>query len=281
MKKRAKAAIVISSVILFLMALSSFVYFVLFDTFTLFSDVSFNQVYSTCLLRDRLRYAARGVRLKVRTIDDTCFNDNERFISELAGVRGDYVLLSPIASMFAYQNRTDVSALVPGSIVLGIGSEDYSGLFDNLLVSDERSGWVKAGKAISAETASMSQNIGLVYDLGSIDYDSDIVGCFGENRVSIFAKDGSGRLFASTTLETMNRQGIVVALCPFATNFDSFFNFESSVSWVVDYRLAPVVPDKNLYGVVCPDLGQVLETARSTHKGLNAMGRLEYRYEKN
>lgn len=280
MKKRSGIAIVISSLVLVLVAFLAFVYFVLFDSFTLVSDISFNQVYSSYLMKDRLHYAAKGLRLRVKTLDETCFYDKESFIAELSRIKGDYVLLSPLPSWYACQNEVNVSNLLPGSVVLGIGAESAVGYFDCLLVSDERAGWVEAGKAMAAETSSMSQNIGLVYDLDSIDYASDIIGCFRENRVSVFNRDGSSRLFASTTLDAMNKQGIVLALCPYATSFNSFFNSDSTVSWVVDYRLASVVPSENLYGVVRPDLSLVLELAKATQKGQLSMNSLGYCYEK-
>ncbi len=280
MKKRSGIAIVISSVVLLLFAFLAFVYFVLFDTFTLVSDISFNQVYSQYLMKDRIHYATKGIRLKVKTLEETCFYDNDTFIAELSRIKSDYVLLSPLSSWNAYQYETNVSSLLPGSVVLGIGSESFMGFFDCLLLSDERAGWLEACRTIAAETASMSQNIGLVYDLDSIDYASDIIGCFGENRVSVFNRDGSSRLFASVTLDAMNKQGIVLALCPYATSFNSFFNSDSTVSWVVDYRLATVVPSENLYGVVRPDLQSVLEIAKSTQKGQVSMNSMEYCYEK-
>jgi len=280
MKKRSGIAIVISSVVLILAAFLAFVYFVLFDTLTLVSDLSFNQVYSQYILKDRIHYATKGVRLKVKTLEETCFYDNGSFISELSVIKSDYVLLSPLSSWNACQYGTNVAALLQDSIVLGIGSEDYTELFDVLLVSDERTGWIEACRSIASETSSMSQNIGLVYDLDSIDYASDIIGCFGENRVSVFNRDGSSRLFASVTLDAMNKQGIVLALCPYATSFNSFFNSDSTVSWVVDYRLAQVVPSENLYGVVRPDLKLVLEIAKSTQKGQMSMNSMRYCYEK-
>jgi len=231
-------------------------------------------------MKDRIHYASKGFRLKVKTLEETCFHDNESFISELSGIKSDYVLLSPLASWNAYQYEINVSSLLPGSVVLGIGSESFLGFFDCLLVSDERAGWIEACKAIATETSSMSQNIGLVYDLDSIDYASDIIDCFGENRVSVFNRDGSSRLFASVTLDAMNKQGIVLALCPYATNFNSFFNSDTTVSWVVDYRLAQVVPSENLYGVVRPNLKLVLEIAKSTQKGQVSMNSMGYCYEK-
>ncbi len=273
-------AIVISSVVLLLAALLAFVYFVLFDTVTLVSDPSFDQVYSQYMAKDRLAFAAKGVRLRVKTLDDTCFRDKDHFMSELSRVKGRYVLLSPLSSWNASQYEVDVSNLLPRSIVIGIGAESFGDYYDCLLVSDERSGWLEACRALAAETSLMSQNIGLVYDIDSIDYSKDIVDCFGANRVSEFTKDGSSKLFASTTLEAMNKQGIVLSLCPFATSFNSFFSSGSSVFWVVDYRLATVVPSENLYGVVRPDLVGALDTAKAGGKGKGTKDSLRYCYEK-
>ena len=58
------------------------------------------------------------------------------------------------------------------------------------------------------------------------------------------------------------------------------FSSDSSISWVTDYRLALAVPEKNLYGVVAPDLSALLDTAKSVGKGSHTISVLEYRYEK-
>ncbi len=281
MKRRPRIAIAIASALLLVLAILALVYFVLLDSFTLVSDSSFRQVFPAGrLLRLRLDYALKGVRLRVRTLDDACFSDNELFCSEISAIRSDYVLLAPLSTWNVCQNRTDVSALLPSSVVLGIGGSEYSDLFDCMLVSDERSGWVLAAQSIADETASISQNVGLVYENETITYADDIVGCFGENRVSVFKSEGTGRLFASETLKSLDNEGIVLVLCPYISGFQRFMDASHSLSWVVDYRFAPAVPSGNLYGLVIPDFGMVLDQARATAKDQGATASLGYVYEK-
>ncbi len=281
MKRGAKISIVVSALVLLLAAGFAFVYFVVLDTFILVSDSSLNQVVPAyCMKRTASDFASKGFRLKVKTLDDRCFQDTSLFTSEIAKIKGAYVLLGPLSSYYALQNGIDVSALLPNSKVLGIGGKDMASMFDCCLDSDERTGWVKAAEEIAKQTASMAQNIGIVYDSGSISYSEDIISCFGSGRVSSFVKEGSSLLFPSRTIDEMNRLGIVLALCPYLEDFNSFFTKPGSVSWIVDYRLSSVVPEDNLYGVVIPDMAAILDLAETVGKGERRVVDMEYCYEK-
>ncbi len=281
MKRVVKTALLVSAVIVFALALLSLIYFVFFDTFSIVSDPALGQLLPSSHLSGlRLGFAAKGVRLRVKTLDEVCFYDSATFASELSRTRGDYVLLGPVSSRYAIQNNVKVSDLLPRSIVLGISSSGDSSLFDCTLSSNEASGWRMAADSISKETGSMSQNVGLVYDVDMVDFSQDIISCFGPNRVSTFEQEDSGRLLASRALDEMDQQGIVLVLCPYASNLQYFFTDDSSLSWVVDYRFADVVPSGNLYGTVLPDFRKALETARKVEKGEGASAALEYCYEK-
>ncbi len=281
MKRVFKTALLVSVVIVFALALLSFIYFVVFDTFTLVSDPALSQLIPSSHLSGlRMELAAKGIRLRVKTLDEICFYDGSTFTSEISRTKGDYVLLGPVSSRYAIQNSLDVSGLLPKSVVLGISSSGECSLFDCTLSSDESSGWVEAAKSVSEETSLMSQNVGLVYDGKIVDYSNEIISCFGPNRVSSFEQEDSGRLLASRTLDEMDQQGIVIVLCPYAANLQYFFSDDSSLSWVVDYRFTDVVPHENLYGVVLPDFRKVIETAKSVVKGERTAAVMEYCYEK-
>jgi len=281
MKRVFKTALWISVVVVFALVLLSFIYFMVFDTFTLVSDPALSQLIPSSHLSGlRMELALKGIRFRVKTLDDVCFYDSSTFISELSRTKGDYVLLGPVSSRYAIQNDVDVSELLPRSVVLGISSSGDGSLFDCTLSSDEASGWIQAAESISKETASTSQNVGLVYDGNFVDYSNDIISCFGPNRVSAFEQEDSGRLMASRTLDELDQQGIVLVLCPYAANLHYFFSDDSSLSWVVDYRFTDVVPQGNLYGIVLPDLRKVIEKATEVAKGEGATAVLEYCYEK-
>jgi len=126
----------------------------------------------------------------------------------------------------------------------------------------------------------MSQNVAVVYDSDSKTIAEAIISSFPAGRVTSFEKPESGRLYASTSIDEMNKQGIVIALCPSVDSFSDFFKSETSISWITDYRLALAVPDKNLYGVVIPDFNWVMEKAMSVEKGSRSTAELEYIYEK-
>ena len=80
--------------------------------------------------------------------------------------------------------------------------------------------------------------------------------------------------------EEMDRQGIVLAMCPYVSTFYRFFSNETTVQWVVDYRFASVVPEKNLYAVVIPDFAGLQYVAEDVEKHSHTLGTLPYIYVK-
>ena len=280
-RKRKKAIILILVIIVIVLGAASAVYFFAFDRMTIVSDSAFSLVAPQKTLASlRLRYAMKGIRLSVVRLPDDCFYSTDIFKDYLDRIRSDYVLLAPLSSAYAVKNRVDVSNLMQSSTVLAICDSEGSNLFDCTLVSDMASSWKKVASAISSETSTMSQNVGLVYDSDSKNIAEAIISSFPAGRVTSFYKSDSGRLFASSAMDEMNRQGIVIAICPSVDSFSDFFKSETSISWITDYRLALVVPDKNLYGIVIPDFFWILSMALSVEKGARTTAELEYIYEK-
>ena len=78
----------------------------------------------------------------------------------------------------------------------------------------------------------------------------------------------------------LDRQNIVIALCPYERRLYDFFSSPGTVKWVVDYRFAPAVPKSQLYGMVVPTFEEAIKEAMETEKGGHTTVRLEYRYEK-
>jgi len=281
-KRRAwKILIITVSVILLLAGAAAAVYFLAFDSMALVTDDAFMQVVPSDTLGGlRMSLAGKGIRLKVVKLPESTFRSVDLFTSALAALKDDYIVLAPVSATYAVKNEIDVSALDPSSIVLAIHDSYGSQYFDCTLVSDEMSGWEKAAASLISETASMSRNVALVFDDKGKDLAEDIVACFPDGHVTEFEKEGTSRMFATNALEQMDRLGIVMALCPYVGGFSSFFESEGSVSWITDYRLAQVVTDGNLYGVVLPDFGSIAAVAGRTEKGARDTAVLEYVYEK-
>ena len=262
-KKGLTTILIIIAVVIVLGAAAA-VYFLAFDSMTIVSDSAFSQIVpQKTVTRLRLRCALKGIRLSVTRLTDDCFYSESAFEARLGRIRSDYVLLGPLSAAYAVKNYIDVSDLLKSSIVLAIHDSEGSHLFDCTLVSDVISGWEKVASELSLETSTMSQNVGLVYDSDSKNIAEAIISCFPVGRVTSFEKPESGRLFASSSIEEMNRQGIVIALCPSVDSFSDFFKSENSISWITDYRLALTVPDKNLYGIVIPDFFWILRMTGS------------------
>ena len=279
--KLLKIVLRIVALLLLLVLLCAAVYFLFFPKITLVSDSSFRQVYTPSDMWSlRLEYASHGFRLKVMKLADSAFDSEDAFKAALSKAKGRAVILSPLAGEYCVANGIGVSELLEKSIVVGINMNPESVCFDVTLVPDEKSGWIEAAAILASETSKMSQNVGLVYESEAISYVEDIVSCFPEGHVSEFKKVSGTSLFPTNTLEAMDEQGIVIAMCPYVSSFHRFFVNSTTVQWIVDYRFASVVPKTNLYGIVVPDLSVVIGISKTAEKGGYASDSLPYRYVK-
>jgi len=276
-----KAIIITVSVLVLLAGAAAAVYFLVFGTVTIVSDTSFPQIIPSGTYTGlRLDLALQGKRLKVVTLQEKSFSSPEVFSASLVAAGGDRVILTPVPAAYAVINMVDVSELLPDSVVIGIHDGSGTSSFDVTLVSDVLSGWTDAAHAIQEETASMPQNIALVYEKNIDELTQDIVDLFPAGHVTEFRKDTSSRMFPSTTYDKMDEQGIVIAMCPYISGFASFFGTGHDVFWIVDYRFALTVPAANLYGVVVPDFKSLLTIVNEAVKGARAEVPLDYVYEK-
>ena len=276
-----KTVLRIAALLVLLVLLCAAVYFLFFPKITLVSDSSFRQVYTSSDIRSlRLEYAGRGVRLKVLKLADSVFDSADVFKAALGKAKGRAVILSPLASEYCMVNEIRVSGLLEKSLVVGINMNPENECFDVTLVPDEKTGWIEAAVALEAETSKMARNVGLVYESETISYVEDIVSCFPEGHVSEFGKTSGTSLFPANTLEAMDGQGIVIAMCPYVSSFNRFFSNGTTVQWIVDYRFTSVVPSGNLYGVVVPDLSVVIGISKTSEKGVYSSEPLPYKYVK-
>ena len=283
-KRKSRIGKWVLRVVLALLALVlvfSAVYLIAFPRITFVADSAFLQVYSSSDIRRlRLDYAAHGRRLSVLKLADSAFDSPESFSSALTKTGGKAVVLSPLASEYSIQEGIDVSALLARSIVIGIHTDTDNTCFDYTVVPDEKQGWTEAATSLAAETSEMSQNVALVYESETISYAQDIISCFPDGHVSEFRRISGTSLFQSNTLKALDEQGIVIAMCPYVSSFHRFFSKETSVSWIVDYRFALVVPEDNLYGVVVPDFRALIDVAGKAEKGARDVDVLPFVYVK-
>ena len=279
--KLLKIVLCIAALLLLLVLLCTAVYFLFLPKITLVSDSSFQQVYtSSDMWSLRLEYASHGFRLKVMKLADSAFDSEDAFKSALSKAKGRAVTLSPLASEYCVVNEIRMSELLEKSIVVGINIYPVNECFDFTLVPNEKSGWIEAATILEAETSKMSQNVALVYESEVGSYVEDIVSCFPNGHVSEFKKVSGTSLFPTNTLNAMDEQGIVIAMCPYVSSFHRFFVGNTTVQWIVDYRFASVVPSDNLYGVVVPDLSVVIGISKTTEKGAYVSDSLPYKYVK-
>lgn len=276
-----KIIIITVSVLAALAGAAAAVYFTVFGTVTVVSDSSFGQVVpSGSLTSLRLRLALEGKRLRTVTLQDRYFNSPDLFRARLASEGGQIIILTPVPAAYAVINGVDVSTLLPDTVVIGVHDGTGTACFDVTLVSDELSGWQAVASALQSESGSMARNIGLVYENPADELAQGIIESFPAGHVTEMRKEGTSRMFAIASFNTMDSQGIVLAMCPYVTGFASFFSEQHSVMWIVDYRFAPTVPGSNLYGVVTPDLLSLPAIMDSAEKGSRTEVSLPYVYEK-
>ena len=275
--KKAKRALIVLSVLLLLAAALCAVYFFCFGRFVLVSDPAFSYLLpNSTLLRLRLALASAGKRLVVVNVTSTDLSSASSFTPILLSLSAKEILLSPVASECAVAYDLNVSSLLADSIVYGTWSQSCS-LFDATIISDVNAGWTEVGHAL----VTMSQNVGVVYDsLGTSAYQA-IENSFSGNGLIAYPYDGESGLYYSNTLSDMDEKQVVLAVCSHLETFYNFFSFDSSVSWIVDYRYAKMVPKKQLYGIVVPDLaglGSKL-VEQPAQKGSQTVYTLDYKYE--
>jgi len=275
--RRVILLVVLSLLVLAALCLS--VYFLMLPTFTLVTDPAYSEVFDPRMENTmRMSFLLKGVRLNVVNLDQADFQGS-LFSEKLSSVRGKWVLLSPAVADFCVSQNLDVSALLEDSTVLALYGDSSCTLFDCTLVSAEETGWVRAARSIYAQIAKTSQNAALVYDSNVISYSQSIVANFPEGRLSVFADDDSDSFFAKNTKAELDRQRILIALCPYVSDIRNLTGSDETVRWVCDYRFILSFPSGQVYGIVRPDYDFILSMAKDVVKGDRIACLLEYVYE--
>lgn len=275
-----KTLVIAVSAVAALAIVCTLIYMFAFRTLTIVSDGAFSLVLPKSTMRNlRTSMFFRGIRVRTVYIENSAFDSPQAFSSRLEKVKGRYVLLGPVSASYAKSNDINVSQLLKKSTVFAMYGEKSS-LFDCTLVSDEKSGWIKAAEALASEFEKTAQNVALIYENDTIPFIQDIRNCFSEARLSVFEDDGHSKLFASETLKKTDELSIVVAMCPYDSRLNDFFKAPGTMSWVVDYRFANSVAPKQLYGIVVPSLSRAIKSVLKTEKGSSSVVEMEYDYEK-
>ena len=279
--KKGRAGLVVLIIALVLAASCAALYFLAFDTLVFVTDSAYSLVVpSKDIFSLRLHCAAKGMRLKVVKLGDIVYENPGTFASAVSGIRGDYVILTPLVAEQALRTSTPVSQILSGSVVAAMTSEMRRGTFDVVLVSDEAGAWRETAAALAAELRPMSQNAALVCD-SQVSFDiQNIVDSFESGRLTVCFSDGSRRLFNSETAQKLSEPSVVVAMCPHLSGMSDLIRATGSVSWVVDYRFADVVPSGNLYGIVAPDFRALADSLKGMEKGAVESLDLRFSYEK-
>lgn len=207
--------------------------------------------------------ARKWHRLIIIQPDASEFGDSqslESFIYSVGDKVGDgVVLMGPLVSSKVVEYEVDAGSILEKAVVYGIyGTE--SPLFDATLIPKPENGWTDAASAVARKVSSMSRNVAIVSDSQGSVYNEAIMSWFQDGMVSVYINEDASRLFVSNTIQEMNRLGIVFGMCPHLEGFYNVFTMDETISWIVDYRYSTIVPSKQLYGTVLPDLSGLAKT---------------------
>lgn len=203
------------------------------------------------------------------TYDDESIGTPERLLSatqELILEHGpDIVLFAPLISSAldfsgsAYDQFMRTDGVPP--LLCGIGGAlDGEGLFDVVFVPSAGAGWDSAARALAENDGATPLMTSLLYTRGD-DGGEAALTCFQEafpdNRLLVEAQDdSSGTRWAASVLNDLSQYSVMQVATPSVERFDAFFVEEGAgLSWTVDARFSPIVPDNALAGVVADDLG--------------------------
>ncbi len=258
LSRTAKRILIAMAVIVAVMAAATGTFLLTARRFVVVSDAAWSLVMPKReFSRMRSTLARKWHRLIILQPDASVFSDSqslESFMYDLNDEVGDgVVLLGPLTSSKIVEYNVEASSILEDAAVYGIYGEG-SALFDATLIPNPESGWRSAASAIAKKIASMSQNIAIVSDSKGSVYNETIMSQFQTGMVNEYINEDASRFFVSNTIQEMNRLGIVLGMCPHLEGFYNVFETDDTISWVVDYRYSTIVPSKQLYGMVLPDL---------------------------
>ena len=291
LSKTAKRILVAMVVIIAIMAAVVGAFLLTAQRFVVVSDAAWSLVMPKKeFSRMRFALARKWHRLIILQPDASELGDSqslESFIYDLNDEVGDgVVLFGPLVSSKIVEYNVKASSILEKTAVYGIyGTE--SPLFDATLVPNPGSGWERAASAVAKKVSSMSQNIAIVSDSKGSIYNEAIMSQFQDKMVSAYINEDSSRLFVSNTIQEMNRLGIVLGMSPHLEGFYNVFTMDETISWIVDYRYSTIVPSKQLYGTVLPDLSGLAKTIpleketvlSKTAETIDGTFELEFKYD--
>lgn len=303
MKKKSKVLLGILIFLLVAVGVVSAIYFVGFDRFVLVSDPAWSYLLPCGeIFSLRLTLAQKGYRLEIVDASASQLDEVSAFTPMLLALKAsseDVVFLGPLASSCAVRFEVDVSALLPNVVVFGLWNEACNN-FDVTLVADVNAGWIEAAKAVakassgarsgsvtkSSEMQTMAQKVAVVYDFDGTSAFEAIESVIAEDSLLPCYYDGESHLFASDSVLSMQQEQVVLAMCPHLEGLYDLVSMDESVSWIVDYRYASIIPKSQLFGIVLPDLSGVMASclgsgglAKKAAGEDSSMVKLNYKYK--
>lgn len=262
--KTAKRILVAMAVVIAITAAVTGAFLLTARRFVVVSDAAWSLVMPKGeFSRMRSTLALKWHRLIILQPDASVFDGSLELESFLYGLKDEVeegvVLLGPLSSSKVVEYEVDACSILEETAVYGIYGT-RSALFDATLIPNPESGWMSAATEMAKKASPMSQNIAIVSDSRGSVYNETIISQIQAGKVNEYINEDSSRLFLSNTIQEMNRLGIVIGMCPHLEGFYNVFDMDDTISWIVDYRYSTIVPSKQLYGTVLPDLSGLAKT---------------------
>lgn len=267
MKKKTKVLLGLLIFLLVILTALAVVYFVAFERFVLVSDPAWSYLLpSSELFSMRFELAKKGYRLVLYNASASNLDSSSSLTPILLSFDCSVLFLGPLASASAIRFDINVSNLLEKTLVYGMWAQECNN-FDVTLVSNVNAGWQEA------VSQTMAQNIAVVYDYeGKSAYEA-IESVTSKNSINAYYNDNQNKFFARNTISDMNEKQVVLALCPHLEDLYDLVSLDNSISWIVDYRYAQIIPKKQLLGIVLPDLSGFVKNMK------NSVVTLNYKYK--
>ncbi len=209
-----------------------------------------------------------GYSCSAVTYDDESIGTPEHLLSATRSLilehDPDIVLFSPLISSAldfsggTYDQFLRADGTSPFLCGTG-GAVDGQGLFDVVFLSSAGAGWDSAARALAENDGTTPLMTSLLYKKGDAEGEEAMAffeEAFPEDRLLLEAQDDSrGARWAASVLNDLSQYAVMQVAASSIERLDAFFSEGAGLSWTVDARYSPVVPDKALAGVVTDDLG--------------------------
>lgn len=219
----------------------------------------------------RFSLASIGKKLSMETIEFDTLGDPDNLdtlISDSRTARTSLIVFSPLITSDIVlhqdvwtQRLSQLHGEGISSVGIGVAPE---GLFDLLFTYENpSSGWSEAAKALSLLSKDNPLPTVLLYTPGDLNVEADarlFEQHYKERVLEVLPVSLSTRAAIDTTVEKLSDMGALYVVSPYLEDLAQYASGADNqkIRWIVDASYTPVIPRRNLEGVVAYDLEATL-----------------------